>query len=99
MRPSEAELGPRSQYQENESHPLRMASFSPVPSYGLGGAYFGRGVMAILSPREEYAHMGLPLESKTTTNIPPMIEHKISEGFVSPLMYLKGFREVSYGLA
>ncbi|KAF4950915.1 hypothetical protein FSARC_13051 [Fusarium sarcochroum] len=66
-----------------------MTAFSSIPSYVLGGACVSRGIMAILSPRKEYSHMGLPLE-------PPKLAQ--DSGAVSPLMYFKGLREISYGL-
>jgi hypothetical protein len=50
----------------------------------LGTACAARGIMSMLTPREEYSHMGLPLAPTETP---------------SPLMYFKGLREVSYGLA
>lgn len=67
-----------------------MASgcFSPIPAYVLGTACIGRGLMAILSPRSEYAHVGLPLEPGAGPG----------SGFASPLMYFKGIREVAFGL-
>lgn len=66
-----------------------MTTFSSIPPYILGGACVSRGVMALLSPRKEYGHVGLLLEpSKVNTE----------GGSVSPLMYFKGLREISYGL-
>jgi hypothetical protein len=49
----------------------------------IGTACFSRGIIAMLSPREEYSHMGLPLSPADSP---------------SPLMYFKGLREASYGL-
>ncbi|KAI1384741.1 uncharacterized protein F4822DRAFT_416113 [Hypoxylon trugodes] len=69
-----------------------MPKFSPVASYVLGAACFGRGLMALIWPEEDYAHVGLPLESEAT---PPYDGPSL--GFVSPLMYFKGIREMSYG--
>lgn len=57
-------------------------AFSPAPSYILGTACIGRGIMAALTPRNEYGRMGL----------------RSPGAEVSPLMYLKALREVSYGL-
>ncbi|KAF4960662.1 hypothetical protein FGADI_831 [Fusarium gaditjirri] len=66
-----------------------MTTFSSVPSYIFGGACVSRGIMTLLSPRKEYGHVGLLLEpGKTNTE----------GGFISPLMYFKGLREISYGL-
>ncbi|KAF4976035.1 hypothetical protein FZEAL_7253 [Fusarium zealandicum] len=70
-----------------------MTTFSSIPSYVLGAACFGRGAMAILSPRKEYGHVGLLLESSRTH------QSGFESGSVSPLMYFKGLREISYGLA
>ncbi|KAI2631065.1 hypothetical protein GGR54DRAFT_585357 [Hypoxylon sp. NC1633] len=76
-----------------------MTSPSPVPAYVLGAACFGRGIMALLSPREEYSHVGLQLESLAPASLPPASQGDSVAGFVSPLMYFKGIREISYGLA
>ncbi|CAH0044957.1 unnamed protein product [Clonostachys solani] len=67
-----------------------MTTYSPFPAYIFGAACVSRGVMASLSPRAEYGHMGLPLEA------PGPVEDA-STGLVSPLMYYKGIREISYG--
>ncbi|KAM5354454.1 hypothetical protein ACJ41O_001103 [Fusarium nematophilum] len=73
-----------------------MTTFSSIPSYLLGSACLARGLMALSSPRKEYAHVGLPLES------PPPTAHQHgsdgTNGVASPLMYFKGLREISYGL-
>ena len=67
-----------------------MTTFSSIPAHVLGAACVGRGIMALFSPRAEYGHVGLLLEpSKIPTE----------SGFVSPLMYFKGLREISYGAA
>ncbi|KAH6888515.1 hypothetical protein B0T10DRAFT_488313 [Thelonectria olida] len=72
-----------------------MTTFSPYPAYVLGAACFGRGIMAILSPRNEYGHVGLPLESQAASTSPT----SSSNSAVSSLMYFKGIRELSYGAA
>ncbi|KAJ3464551.1 hypothetical protein MRS44_009337 [Fusarium solani] len=69
-----------------------MTTFSSIPPYILGGACVGRGLMALYSPRKEYGHVGLPLESLATP------QSNQEHGGVSPLMYFKGLREISYGL-
>ncbi|XXG99452.1 hypothetical protein Hte_005791 [Hypoxylon texense] len=77
-----------------------MATFSPAPAYALGTACLGRGLMALLSPREEYGHVGLPLESPVAASSSSTADPSASgSGFASPLMYFKGIREISYGLA
>lgn len=97
-------IGSRSLYSivssTNYSSTSIMTTFTPYVSYALGATCALRGVMAITSPRDEYAHMGLPLEPKAPTNTPPTMtkEKNDSEGSASPLVYLKGLREVSYGL-
>ncbi|KAI0382811.1 hypothetical protein F5Y04DRAFT_44130 [Hypomontagnella monticulosa] len=75
-----------------------MTTFSPYPAYVLGTACLGRGLMALVSPREEYGHVGLPLESQVTTvPTPPSPDSSPINGSASPLMYFKGIREISYG--
>lgn len=71
-----------------------MATFSSIPAYVLGTACIGRGVMAMFSPRKEYGHVGLPLESHPTSTTNPAGGPST---FPSPLMYFKGLREISYG--
>ncbi|KND89553.1 hypothetical protein TOPH_05884 [Tolypocladium ophioglossoides CBS 100239] len=66
--------------------------FSPWPSHVLGTACIGRGLMGILSPRNEYGHVGLPLESHAAAAAGSR------GGFASPLMYFKGIREITFGL-
>ncbi|KAL4732296.1 hypothetical protein ACLX1H_001307 [Fusarium chlamydosporum] len=66
-----------------------MTTFSSIPSHILGAACVGRGVMALFSPRAEYGHVGLLLEPSKTLN---------EAGSISPLMYFKGLREISYGM-
>ncbi|KAI2636490.1 hypothetical protein GGS26DRAFT_589099 [Hypomontagnella submonticulosa] len=76
-----------------------MAKFSSLPAYILGTACLGRGLMALVSPREEYGHVGLPLESQVTTvSAPPSDDSSSIDGSASPLMYFKGIREISYGM-
>jgi uncharacterized protein DUF4267 len=67
-----------------------MTTFSPIPAYVLGGACIGRGLMALAYPRQEYGHVGLPLE----TLIP---KGNAGAGTSSPLMYFKGIRELVIG--
>lgn len=55
--------------------------------------------MGIFSPREEYGHVGLPLES-TTAVVSPSVAAQQSgslDGYASPLIYFKAIREMSYG--
>ncbi|KAJ6443180.1 DNA polymerase subunit Cdc27 [Purpureocillium lavendulum] len=89
-----------------------MATFSPIPSYLFGTAFLGLSLSAILAPRREYARFGLPLENTTTTattaattSDKKLFSHSGGNhddedtSFASPLMYLKGIRELTYGLA
>ncbi|KAI1775478.1 hypothetical protein F4818DRAFT_50934 [Hypoxylon cercidicola] len=74
-----------------------MGRFSLAPAYVLGTACLGRGLMALFSPQKEYGHVGLPLESQVAAT-PSTIPSDSGGGLVSPLMYFKGIREISYGL-
>lgn len=75
-----------------------MTTFSSAPAYVLGTACLGRGLMALLSPRKEYDHVGLPLESQVAAVSSTTDPNAPGNGSVSPLMYFKGIREISYGL-
>ncbi|CAM1505965.1 Fc.00g116020.m01.CDS01 [Cosmosporella sp. VM-42] len=75
-----------------------MAMFSPLPAYILGTACFGRGLMAVFSPENEYTHVGLPLESRANPSATHGLGSAGALGLASPLMYFKGLREISYGL-
>ncbi|KAM0498253.1 hypothetical protein ACHAP8_006337 [Fusarium lateritium] len=67
-----------------------MTTFSSISSPNiLGAACVGRGIMALFSPRAEYGHVGLLLEPGKKSS---------KTGSVSPLMYFKGIREMSYGM-
>jgi hypothetical protein len=72
-----------------------MTTFSSIPAYFLGTACISRGLLAILSPAKEYAHVGLPLSPSAAPA--PSEYDGAPHGSVSPLMYFKGIREVSYG--
>ncbi|KAI1106941.1 hypothetical protein F4804DRAFT_299575 [Jackrogersella minutella] len=75
-----------------------MATLNPLPAYILGAACFGRGAMAILSPKKEYGNVGLPVESHYKGALPTNQQSASNGGFASPLMYFKGIREISYGV-
>ncbi|GKZ29765.1 hypothetical protein AbraIFM66950_006395 [Aspergillus brasiliensis] len=76
-----------------------MATFSPIPAYVLGTLTLALGCHALARPGPEYPRFGLPFESAAASSAfshgnkrtPP-------PGAVSPLMYIKGIRETSYGL-
>ncbi|KAI1765226.1 hypothetical protein GGR53DRAFT_279615 [Hypoxylon sp. FL1150] len=66
----------------------------PIP-YLLGAGSIFLGLHCFLNPRQEYLRFGLPLEPAPrlkNRNTPPDV------GIVSPLIYLKGIREITYGL-
>ncbi|KAF7564064.1 hypothetical protein G7046_g52 [Stylonectria norvegica] len=73
---------------------MATTTFPPFPSYVLGAACCVRGMMALFSLKNGYAHMGLPLEFPPPSHGAP----DSTRGLVSPLMYLKGIREISYGV-
>lgn len=75
-----------------------MFFMTPWPAYLVGTACIGRGVFAILTPRSEYGRIGLPLEAASSTSTSPSSSSVSSSGLVSPLIFFKGIREVSYGL-
>ncbi|KAI4866728.1 hypothetical protein F4820DRAFT_241073 [Hypoxylon rubiginosum] len=71
---------------------------SPPVAYVLGAGSILIGLHCFLRPREEYGRFGLPLE--------PAPRHQKdgttptdTAGRASPLMHLKGIREITYGLA
>ncbi|KAE8153696.1 hypothetical protein BDV25DRAFT_136635 [Aspergillus avenaceus] len=71
-----------------------MASLNSVPVYLVGSLCVALGLNCFARPAHEYERFGLPLESATPTRrrtTPDL-------GIVSPLIYLKGIREVTYGL-
>lgn len=87
-----------------------MNAFSPINSYVLGAASVGLGLHAFLRPREETTRFGLPLEAPSTTRKPGPSSKETTgaraidrpageDGSASPLIYIKGIREVSYGVA
>lgn len=83
-------------------------AYSPINAYVIGIAGLGLGMHAVLRPREEYGRFGLPLESagratgtqkdKASSTSPDEAAGH-DPGHVSPLIYVKGIREISYGLA
>ncbi|OAA55293.1 hypothetical protein SPI_08388 [Niveomyces insectorum RCEF 264] len=56
-----------------------------MSGYFFGSAFTGIGILSVLAPEKDYEVFGLPLE-------PPA-------GNVSPMIYAKGARDLSYGLA
>ena len=80
-----------------------MASTSSLPVNIVGGICVGLGINCLISPRAEYTRFGLPLEPSqpeaTAGNKKLPGSESSSDGAVSPLMYMKGIRELTYGIA
>lgn len=82
-------------------------TFSAAPSYALGLVCLAMGVNNFLRPFQEYGRFGLPLEPpppsiyRPPNNASPsrLERTKVPEGAPSPLIYIKGIRESTYGLA
>lgn len=71
-----------------------MSTFAPLPSYLLGTLVLFLGLYVLVRPAEEYRRFGLPLEpiaTRINPNGKPLT--------ISPFVYLKGIREITYGLA
>lgn len=73
-----------------EEPPRLISALNPIFAYLLGTGMLLIALNCFLRPRHEYQRFGLPLESARTS------ANKKSH---SPLVYLKGSRELSYGLA
>ncbi|CEL01501.1 hypothetical protein ASPCAL01083 [Aspergillus calidoustus] len=92
-----------------------MATFSPLPTYLIGTLCLTLGVNGLFRPEAEYPRFGLPLEpppalttttttrsgtsNRSTSLSGPPSPTATSTGTVSPLIYLKSIREITYGLA
>lgn len=68
-----------------ENPPRPLSASTQVIVYSLGALMLLVGLHCFLRPRQEYPRFGLPLESAKIQSY-------------SPLMFLKGTREVTYGL-
>ncbi|KAE8327218.1 hypothetical protein BDV39DRAFT_205072 [Aspergillus sergii] len=76
-----------------------MATFSPIPAYVLGTLTLSLGCNALARPGPEYPRFGLPFESAASlASTHGNNKRTLPPGAVSPLMYIKGIREMSYGL-
>jgi len=82
-------------------------SFSPVPSYLLGGVFLAFGLLPFFSAEKDYEAFGLPLEQENETKDSPKSDQnaallqnqkQITKGSVSPLAYARGIRDATYGL-
>lgn len=82
----------------DEAWPARMSTtFVPLPSYLLGALVLLLGLYVLLRPAEEYSRFGLPHEPTAIQSNP---DGKPPSGVaISPFVYLKGLREITYGLA
>lgn len=76
-----------------------MAHESPLPAYILGAACIALGLHCFISPRAEYGRFGLPLESPLPGPGRSDQRRLHPASSASPLVYLKGIREITYGLA
>ncbi|PSR75969.1 hypothetical protein BD289DRAFT_379019 [Coniella lustricola] len=87
-------------------------AYSPSTVYAIGLSSVGLGLHALFRPRQEYGRFGLPLEaahdrpawphasSGQLSKEPRQLfsETASQSSQVSPLIYLKGIRELTYGL-
>lgn len=70
-------------------------SIMAAPTYIVGTLCVALGLNCFLRPFNEYPRFGLPLEASPATST----ANSKPSGSISPLVYLKGIREASYGLA
>lgn len=73
-----------------EEPPRLVSASNPIFAYVLGTGMLLIALNCFLRPRQEYRRFGLPLEHA---------HPNAKTGSHSPLMYLKGSRELTYGLA
>ncbi|KAG8160625.1 hypothetical protein KVR01_008889 [Diaporthe batatas] len=73
-----------------EEPPRLISPLSPTFAYFLGTGMLLIALNCFLRPRQEYRRFGLPLEDSRTP---------AKKKTHSPLIYLKGSRELTYGLA
>ncbi|KAL4947126.1 hypothetical protein BDW69DRAFT_178994 [Aspergillus filifer] len=80
-------------------------TISPLPTYIIGTLCIALGVNGFTSPEKEYPRFGLPLEppapesaSSRTSTLNANTTAQL-RGTVSPLIYIKCVREITYGLA
>ncbi|KAL4935596.1 hypothetical protein BDV06DRAFT_206705, partial [Aspergillus oleicola] len=80
-----------------------MSTFSSLPTYLIGALCLALGISGFIRPETEYPRFGLPLEppASTTPSTPTTSTNNIERerGTVSPLIYIKSIREITYGLA
>ena len=77
-----------------------MGSPSPIPSYVIASVFTAFGILPIIAPKTDYEVFGLPLESTSATA--SLSDKKTvsapGDGAVSPYVYAKGVRDLTYGL-
>ena len=82
-----------------------MATSSPWPAYILGASTIALSLHCVIAPRKEYPRYGLPFETPQAAataankNKSSNLSTAVAPGAISPLIYLKGIREASYGAA
>lgn len=73
-----------------ENSPHLLSAVNPMLAYFLGTGMLALGLHCFLRPRQEYPRFGLPLEHA---------QPNAKAQSHSPLIFLKGTREATYGLA
>lgn len=73
-----------------ENPPRLVSAVNPLPAYILGTGLVLLSLHAFLRPRQEYHRFGLPLDNGQPTT---------KTQIYSPLMFLKGIHEATYGIA
>ncbi|KAI2470952.1 hypothetical protein F4781DRAFT_155768 [Annulohypoxylon bovei var. microspora] len=80
----------------------------PIPAYFIGAGSILLGVNCFIRPTQEYGRFGLPLEPAPRSKRERGEKRErgserrpsgAEEGRASPLIHLKGIREVTYGLS
>ena len=76
-----------------------MDPFSPTLTYALGALILLIATSCFARPSSEYTRFGLALEHPPPPSRKKRAAPPSSEGSVSPLIYVKGIRELTLGLA
>ena len=75
-----------------------MSTNSSIPVYLLSGICVAIGAHCFISPKGEYERFGIPLEGLHAGSGDKKVSSSTAAGTVSPLMYVKGARELCFGL-
>ena len=83
-----------------------MTSFSSIPSYLLGTIFTASGIISFVPPSTEYQTFGFPLPTSTSIPIHHLSDTKPPSSArtpppaptISPYVYAKGMRDLTYGL-